>query len=148
MGLVWSQHCPCFSCLLLTALTGRHCHPRVTCKAQTVQVPCSGLPSKCRGQDPDAELTTSTPGCTAAPCPPPHGWLSIRCAILRSQSKAAALTPPLLNQPPRESKLGDSDEYYWLTYLVFRKALSSVSWGRPTGKSYTHNIIVCVCMEV
>lgn len=81
--------------------------------------------------------------------PPPTPWIALHqtCDSVLS-NKAAALTPPLLNQPPRESKLGNSDEYCWLTYLVCRKALSSVTWGRPTGKSYTHNITVCVCMEV
>ena len=89
-------------------------------------------------------------GCTAAPTPPTpwaalHQTSDSKPSGMLSQSTAAALTPPLLNQPPRESKLGDSGEYYWLKYLVSHKAVSSVTWGRPTGKSYIHD---CVCMHV
>lgn len=69
MGLVCSQHCPCFSCLILTTLTGRHYYPHVTCKAQMVKMLCSRLHSKCWGQDPNPELTTSTPRLY---CCPPH----------------------------------------------------------------------------
>ena len=74
-------------------------------------------------------------GCTAAPTPPTpwaalHQTSDSKPSGMLSQSTAAALTPPLLNQPPRESKLGDSGEYYWLKYLVSHKAVSSVTWGR------------------
>ena len=61
-----------------------------------------------------------------------------------SQSTATALTPPLLNQPPRESKLGDSDEYYWLKYLVSHKALLQLPGGDQQANHIS--IIVCACM--
>ena len=150
MGLVCSQHCPCFSCWILTTLTGRHYYPHITCKAQMVKMLCSRLHSKCWGQDPNPELTTSTPRLYRRPHTPTpwaalHQTSDSKPSGMLSQSTAAALTPPLLNQPPRESKLGDSGEYYWLKYLVSHKAVSSVTWGRPTGKSYIHD---CVCMHV
>lgn len=155
MGLVCSQHCPCFSCLIPPqhSQAGTYC-PHITCKAQMVKVLCSRLHSKRWAQDRNPELTTSTPRlCRCPRHPHPHGRLSIRRAILNyrgcsPKQGCCTLAPPLLNQPPRNQS--------WRSWRVLLAKILSVPLrlylqlpGETNGsKSYIRNIIVCMHVSI